>query len=124
MRYDVRLIPDSSGEVSFTVRGKSEDTGLMLLQRLYVLLFSPHGTNYRPGSAEWDMLAFMDGANIPPDEEMNAMLALGCSYALEALDDADRALVDSFSCVSVDGLITGALVLADGTTIEGTIQYE
>ena len=31
---DVRIIPDVSGPVTFKIEGQSEDTGLLLLQRL------------------------------------------------------------------------------------------
>ena len=120
-KYDIQITPGESGDVLFSVRGKAPDTGLMLLQRLYVLLFSPRGKGYRGGGIEYDLLALLEGANTPTDEELNALLALGCAYALEGLDDEDRALVDSFTCSASGGAVSCTLVLSEGTTIEGQL---
>jgi hypothetical protein len=116
------IVPDGPGDVTFEVRGRSEDTGLMLLQRLYVLMFSVSGSEYRGGRPGTDLLALMEGANTPPDVVMNQLLALCRSAALSALDRVDRERIASFSCVSSDGIILATLTLTDGTTVKGVLD--
>jgi len=123
MKYDLQLIPETSGEVLFSVRGKSPDTGLMLLQRLYVLLFTDHSAAYRDGDYGIDLCALTDGANEMDDAEMNTLLAMARTYAMSALSEEDAGLIADFDCACIDGDVTGTLVLTDGTTIEGTIRY-
>ena len=40
MAKDMQIVPAKSGEITLNLLGKSEDSGLMLLQRLYVLMLS------------------------------------------------------------------------------------
>lgn len=121
MANDIQIITDKEGEVKFDVHGSSEDTGLMLLQRLYVLLMSDQDSSYRPANASYSLLAFLDGANFPGDGAMNAILAICCSNAVSMLDAADRARITSFNGQCVDGLMTCTLKLTDGTTIKGAL---
>lgn len=120
---DLQILPCADGEVVFGVLGRREDDGLMLLQRLYTLLFSAHGAEYRHGVAGYDLLALLNGANMPSDDVLNALVAVCKAHAMEALDDEDRARIAAFDCVSTDGKITGTLTLADGTIIQGTIDH-
>lgn len=116
---DLLIIPDKSGKVEFDVYGSQEDSGLLLLQRLYVLMFT-QGSGLRPAGG-FDLLSFAEGANQPPDDVLNSMLALCCSTALSRLDEEDRSNVRSFTGTSKDGIITCTLELADGTTVEGRL---
>ena len=118
---DLKIISDDSGAVDFSVFGKSEDTGLMLLQRLYILLLSDTTTQYRGGTG-YTLLNFLEGGNIPNDGTMNSMLAISCSNAVNMLDDEDRANIASFSGQSTDGNVVLTLTLADGTTVKGAIN--
>lgn len=122
MPNDIRIIPDTEGEVSFKVYDKSSDTGLMLLQRLYLLMLADQDSAYRTYDAPYSLLGFLEGANKPVDGVMNSILALCCSTALMSLDAADRALVDSFTGVSVDGAVTCTLTLKDGATVTGALD--
>lgn len=118
---DLKIISDESGAVDFSVLGKSEDTGLMLLQRLYVLLLSDQTTQYRGGNG-YTLLNFLEGGNIPNDGTLNSMLAISCSNAVNMLDEADRSNIASFSGQSTDGNVILTLTLADGTTVKGAIN--
>lgn len=118
---DLKIISDDSGAVDFSVLGKSEDTGLMLLQRLYILLLSDTTTQYRGGTG-YTLLNFLEGGNIPNDGTMNSMLAISCSNAVNMLDDEDRTNIASFSGQSTDGNVVLTLTLADGTTVKGAIN--
>ena len=122
MPSDIRIIPETDGEVQFHVYDKSSDTGLMLLQRLYVLMLSDQDSTYRSMDASYSLLGFLEGANRPVDGVMNSILAVCCSTALILLDASDRALIDSFTGVSVDGAVTCTLVLKDGTTVTGALD--
>jgi len=122
MSKDIRIIPQTSGEVIFSVYGTSEDTGLMLLQRLYILLLSDQSDGYRGGSDSYSLLRFTEGGNIPPDAVLDSILNICCALALRALDDSDRELIQSFYGSSEEGKITCTLTLKDGTTISGALQ--
>lgn len=50
MSKDILMIPDQSGDVSFSVVGEQADTGLALLQRLYVIILSDNSEAYRGGT--------------------------------------------------------------------------
>ena len=121
MPKDILMIPAKSGEVVFSITGASEDIGLLLLQRLYVLLLSDPTTGFRDSDGGQYLLRFLDGYNIPPDPVMNTYLSQGCATALSMLDADDRANIQSFTGVCTDGKITCTLVLADGTTIQGQL---
>lgn len=120
--YDVQIIPGTSGEVVFSVRGKATDSALLLLQRLYVLLFSNMSGAYRGGDAGVDVLELLDGANVLADEALEALLNMAATYALSALDQEDRDMIESFDCVCVDGRIISTLEMTDGTVLEGSID--
>lgn len=120
MSKDILMIPDQSGDVSFSILGEQNDTGLSLLQRLYVILLSPSGDAYRGGSG-MSLLQFAEGANTPPDSVLNSMLAIACANALNQLDDEDAIHVTSFSGTALDANITFVLELTDGTTVKGLL---
>ena len=87
MSEDLLMIPDQSGPVNFDITGSSDDTGLLLLQRLYVMLLSDPQTGYRDSDGGQTLLRFLDGANIPADSLMDTYLALGCATAVSMLDE-------------------------------------
>lgn len=123
MPEDVQIIPMSTGQFEFKVYGKSADTGLMLLQRLYMMLLCDQDSPYRVQNiSSYSLLGFLEGANKPTDGVMNSILAVCCSTAVYMLDKADSTLIDSFTGVSVDGAVTCTLVLKDGTTVSGALD--
>lgn len=122
MPKDIQMIPDHSGQVIFTILGESSDTGLMLLQRLYVMLLSDPQNDYRDSDGGATLLQFLEGANIPADSIMNTYLALGCSTAISMLDDDDKQYIESFTGECENGVITCTLVLTDGTTVKGQLN--
>ena len=121
MAKDMQIVPAKSGEITLDLLGNSEDSGLMLLQRLYVLMLSDLSSDYRGGSFGNALLAFLEGGNTPPDGVLTSMLSVACAAALLGLDADDRSLVSSFSASAVDGAIQATLKLADGTTLTGTL---
>lgn len=122
MPKDVLMIPDESGEVNFTITGSSEDTGLLLLQRLYVMLLSDPDAKYRDSDGGQTLLRFLDGANVPLDSIMNTYLAQGCATAVSMLDQSDQDNIKSFTGICENGIVTCTLTLQDGTTIQGQLN--
>jgi len=122
MAKDILMIPDKPGEVNFSIITSSEDTGLLLLQRLYTMLLSDPRTGFRNSDGGQTLLKFLDGSNIPVDSIMDTYLALGCQTALSMLDDEDRRLISSFTGKTVDGKMYCTLKLTDGTTIQGLLN--
>ena len=122
MSKDVLMIPEVSGPVNFNITGDSDDTGLLLLQRLYVMLLSDPQTGFRDSDGGQTLLKFLDGGNIPVDSIMDTYLALGCLTAASMLDESDKKLIQSFTGKCTDGIIVCTLVLKDGTTIQGQLN--
>ena len=120
---DLRITPDESGEVTFLPYGESQDTGLMLLQRLYVMIFSDPSIGYRLGDGGYTLWSFMDGGNIPSKEVFDSVLAMCCSSAVNMLDSSDQELISSFTATGeTDGSAVFTLVLQDGTTVKGKLN--
>lgn len=120
MSKDILMIPDQSGDVSFSVVGEQADTGLALLQRLYVIILSDNSEAYRGGTG-FSLLQFAEGANTPPDSVLNSMLAIACANARNQLDAEDARHVLSFSGTALNSNITFVLELTDGTTVKGIL---
>lgn len=119
---DLQIIPSEAGTVEFYPRGESEDTGLMLMQRLYVLLFSDPNKGYRQGNGGYTLWKFLEGGNIPVKQVFDAALATSCNTALSMLDKSDRDLISSFYGEGYsDGSAIFTLKLKDGTTVKGKL---
>ena len=94
----------------------------MLLQRLYVMLFSDGSSGYRQGDGGYTLWNFMEGGNIPPKQVFDAILATSCATAMNMLDESDRDLIQSFSGEGFDdGSAIFTLTLQDGTTVKGKL---
>lgn len=117
---DMRIIPNESGDVTFELLGGEEDTGLMLLQRLYVLMLSQSDGTYRYGT-DGALLQLLEGGNNPPAGVLNALLSVACANALNALDEADRVRISSFKGSATDSGILCTLELMSGTVLEGVL---
>ena len=122
MLKDLLMIPRTEGVVNFDITGSEPDTGLLLLQRLYVMLLSDPQIGYRNSDGGQTLLKFLDGGNIPVDSIMDTYLAQSCSTAISMLDESDQANIESFTGVCENGIITCTLVLTDGTTIQGQLN--
>lgn len=118
MKKDIQILPQTEGDVHFQILGAAEDSGFMLLQRLYVLLLASVN-NYRSNISGNTLLDLLEGGNAPSDGAMTSFLAIGCANAVEALDPEDRARVSSFTGVCTDGSIICTLKFSDGTTLKG-----
>ena len=115
-------MPEESGTVVFDIYGRQYDTGLALLQRLYVLLLSNLSSEYRGSTSDYSILQFLEGSNMATDESLNALLAISCANAVASLDQADKDEISSFNGVGNGESITFTLTLRDGTTISGVIN--
>ena len=136
MPKDILITPMPEANVPrtvvFGVRGATEDTGLALLQRLYVLLFSGQTEVYRnTGGPAYSLMDFLRGANYQSRAAINSVLGLCVTGALEQLDPEDAAKIASFECTAVTASEAGVeddqgdtchiravLELKDGTTLE------
>lgn len=120
---DLQIIPSEQGSVEFFPRGDSDDTGLMLLQRLYVMIFSEPLSGYRQGDGGYTLWNFMEGGNIPTKQVFDSILATCCASAVNMLDESDRELIASFVGEgSEDGSAIFTLTLQNGTTVKGKLN--
>ena len=119
---DIQIIPETTGVVDFEIIGSSEDTGLMLLQRLYILLFCNQTDVYRNDGIGVSILNFIEGGNTPSSSVLNAMLSLACSSAVSMLDDSDKNNISSFIGFAEQDYVIFELSLIDGTTIKGSLK--
>jgi len=120
---DLRIIPDDSGDVVFTPYGEAQNTGLMLLQRLYVMIFSDPSIGYRLSDGGYTLWSFLEGGNIPSKQVFDSVLAMCCATAVKMLDESDQALISSFTAEgNSEGAAVFTLVLQDGTTVKGKLN--
>lgn len=120
MSKDIQIIPNSQGDVHFQIVGSADDSGIMLLQRLYVLLLSSPDGFRNNGSG--NLLGFLEGANTPSDGALTSLIAISCVDALDALDAEDRARVANFTGESINGDLVFTLDFTDGTTLKGSFS--
>lgn len=120
MTKDIQILPYKQGKFNFTVLGTSEDSGLMLLQRVFTLLLADG--EYRQGAASANLLKFMAGGNYPADGVMNSLLGVCCADALSSLSSEDRAHITSLVGEWRDRTMTCTLTFRDGTTLTGAIN--
>jgi len=116
---DLLVIPEESGTVELEVRGRREDSKLMLLQRLYVLLFTGPSEPFRKSGG--GLSGFLAGANMPDIDAFNALLAICASSAVGSLDTEDREQVSAFSVIYDGETINCSLKFKDGTIINGNM---
>ena len=74
-QLDIQIIRNDSGDIVFGgpdpsypdsgIARSSYNTGLMLLQRLYIIMLTAGTGAYRKTNANVSLLGFIDGANIP-----------------------------------------------------------
>lgn len=121
MSEDIQILPLKEGEFTFSVLGKADDSGLMLLQRVFVLLLNADAA-YRPANANVVLLDFLKGGNYPEDGVMTSLVGLCCSDVLLQLDDSDRERIASLTGSFSDGKIICTLQFTDGTTLTGVIN--
>ena len=120
MSTDIQILPMKEGEFNFAVLGSEEDSGLMLLQRVFTLLLSDG--LYRDLVANAGLLQFMEGGNYPQDGVMNSLLGLCCANVLQTLDASDRELISTLVGEFIDQKIVCTLTFTDGTTLTGAID--
>lgn len=121
MSRDIQILPMKEGEFDFAILGAQEDSGLMLLQRVFTLLLSD-GAYRDTGLTEIGLLSFLEGGNYPDEGVMNSLLGVCCSNALGMLDDADRDRISGLVGEFVDRKIICTLTFNDGTSLTGVID--
>ena len=124
-KRDLQILKNASEpNITFSLLGASTDTGLMLLQRLYVLLFSELDSGFRDGPDGYSLLQFIQGGNIPDTGTFEAILAVATAAAVRALDPEDIELVNAFDGTIVNGEILCVLELKDDLTMEGPLNND
>ena len=119
MKRDLCIIPDDDGAVNFDLVDAQQDSGLLLLQRIWTLLLT-RGGSMRDGSSV-SVLQFLDGSNWPSDDAMDSLLIILQNDVLRALDPEDRGHIDNLNIYASSGTVVCELRLTDGTTISGTL---
>lgn len=121
MTTDIQILPMKEGEFNMEVLGAADDSGLMILQRVFTLLLSTDDA-YREGAAGNTLLSFMQGGNYPEEGIMNSYIAACCGAVLTQMDADDRDRIESLSGLFQDGKIECTLEFTDGTTLTGVID--
>ena len=121
MSRDIQILPMKEGEFDFAILGAREDSGLMLLQRVFLLLLSD-GLYRDTGLTEVGLLSFLEGGNYPDEGVMNSLLGACCSNVLSVLDDSDRECIAGLTGEFVDRKIICTLTFNDGTSLTGVID--
>lgn len=121
VKTDVQIMPFKDGEFQFAVRGAADNSGFMLLQRVFVLLLAS-SDEYRNNPTGTLLLGFLEGGNYPEPGIMDSILALCCADVMNQLSPEDRARISSLTGTFYDGKIYCTLKMNDGTTLTGGID--
>lgn len=122
-QQDICILSDRSGSTFSGSAERAVDCGLLLLQRLCTLMLTDLSTTYRNSSqTSVDLLAFLEGGNVPTDSSLLTNLALAKSAAYNALDAADKRYISDIELSVNSGELFVTLTLKDGTTVKGKLQ--
>lgn len=117
---DIQFIQPKTEIIFPVIKGKTTIDGLLLYQKILVLMLSPVNGLYRE-SAGTSLTQLLQGANTPANDVLLAIGTNACSTARNCLDVQDVQLIDSLSASAQDGRLSITLTLIDGQTYTGTL---
>lgn len=117
---DIQFTLPKTMQITPNIQGKTSVQGLMVYQKLMILILSPASGLYRQ-EAGTTLTELLEGANTPSDE---ILLALGTSACLAAknlldIEDADR--IKNVTAQAQNGSLSITLQLQDGEIYTGVL---
>ena len=117
---DLQFVQPKTMKITPTILGKTTIEGLLLYQKILVLILSPISGLYRE-SAGTTLTELLQGANTPPDDVLLALGTTACATVKGLLAPEDNQIVDSLSASAQNGSLIVTLVLEDGQTYTGAL---
>lgn len=102
------------------IKGKTSVQGLILYQKIVVLMLSSQAGAYR-AQAGTELVNTLQGANIPVDSVLLSIGTLACSAVRKQLDPEDDRKIQSLTASVQNGGLSITLKLTNGESYTGVI---
>ena len=102
------------------IKGKTSVEGLILYQKIVVLMLSSQTGAYREQSGT-ELVNTLQGANIPADSVLLSIGTLACNAVRKQLDPQDEQKIQSLTASVQSGGLSIILQLANGESYTGVI---
>lgn len=102
------------------ILGKSSVQGLLLYQKIVVLLLSSQNSSYRSQTGT-NLVDLLGGANTPADVILTSLGTIACNQIKAQLDSSDAQLIQSLTAEAQDGHLSITLVLDQNESYTGVL---
>lgn len=102
------------------ILGKSSVQGLLLYQKIIVLLLSSQKGLYRE-QAGTNLVDLLGGANTPADVVLTSLGTIACNQIRAQLDSSDAQKIESLTADAKDGHLSITLVLDQNESYTGVL---
>lgn len=103
------------------VLGVASVQGLILYQKILVLMLSSSSSSYRE-NAGTQLIDLLSGSNTPSDQLLTSLGSNACAQARSLLDSQDIDKMDSLTASASNGVLSITLRLKDGQTYTGELS--
>lgn len=102
------------------ILGKSSIQGLLLYQKILVLLLSDSSSLYREDSGA-GLISLLKGSNTPADQLLQALGSIACAQVKGLLDPSDVEKLKDLTASAQNGSLYITLELESGQTYTGAL---
>ena len=117
---DFQILPVQTTILQPKVLGKTSTQGLLLYQKILLLILSSSKGAYRE-QAGCDLVSLLQGGNTPEDAILQSIGLLACSTVKGLLDFQDAQKIESLTAQAQDGQLYITLTLISGQTYTGSL---
>lgn len=117
---DIQIVPVQSTQIIPSVLCKTQAAGLILYQRILVLLLSSSGAAYRELQGA-SMLNLLQGINTPSDDILTSLGTLSCAQVRDMLSVEDNINLKNLYVQTQNGSLYVTVELNDGTSYKGQL---
>lgn len=115
---DIQFIKPQTTQINPYILGKTSTYGLILYQKILVLLLSSSSDLYRQREGT-TLLDILDGSNTPSDQLLQVIGSSACGQLITYLDSSDTDLIQSLTADANMGRLSIILTLKTGQSYEG-----
>lgn len=118
---DIAFIRPVSQVIKGTIKNRSTDQGLLLYQKIVLLVLSSVTGAYRQ-EAGTSFVQYLGRGNMADNDYMKALLQTACTQAKQCLDLQDSNRIESINVQMLDTSANITITLTSGEIYTGTIE--
>lgn len=115
---DIQFIIPQTSIINAAIVGKTYTEGLILYQKVLVLILSSSLSMYRSKSGT-KLIDLLQGSNTPPDNILQMLGTSACGQLMTCLDSSDIDKIQSLTASANNGKLNIILTLINGQSYEG-----